>query len=261
MSTLPPYSGNSISDTLCQRVIQILLVCIYATMYAVAMAAETAVMPVGPWQNPPALPKPPGPVVRVNTEAQLQQAVRNLRNNTTVLIAPGTYRLSNTVHIHGGLKNVAIVGGSNDRDDVVLLGRGMRNKDFGNVPHGIMVSDAQNVLIANLSVGDVWFHPITLQGPAGCQRVRVYNVRLFEAGEQFLKSNPANKDGSAGVNDCAVEYCVFEYKDTARHWYTEGVDVPSGKNWIVRNNRGRFAVNRWEAGQSEQDVVLFVANR
>ncbi len=190
--------------------------------------------PPGPWQSPPKLEAPKGRVVRVRTEAQLQDAVRNLRSGTTILIEPGTYRLTSTLHVRGGVKNVAIRGISDDRNGVVLKGPGMRRKEFGNTPHGIMVSNATDVLIANLSVGDVWFHPITLQGEAGCKRVHIYNVRLFDAGEQFLKSNPDGRGG--GADDCIVEYCVFEFTDTARHNYTQGMSVHTAKGWVVRNN-------------------------
>jgi hypothetical protein len=110
----------------------------------------------------------------------------------------------------------------------------MRQKDFGNVPHGIMVNDATDVVIANLAVGDVWFHPITLQGTVGCKRVRMYNLRLFDGGEQLIKGNPDGKGG--GVDDCIVEYCVFEFTDTSRHFYTHGMSVLRAANWIVRNN-------------------------
>jgi hypothetical protein len=150
------------------------------------------------------------------------------------LIEPGTYRLTNTLQITGGVKDTAIRGVKDDRSAVVLKGPGMGVKDFGNVPHGIMVSDASKVLIANLTVGDVWFHPITLQGPAGCKNVHIFNVRLFDAGEQFLKVNP-NKKGT-GVDDCIVEYSVFEYTRTARHNYTQGMSVHTAANWTVRNN-------------------------
>jgi len=191
----------------------------------------------GPWARPPQLPPPAGAVVRVSTEAQLQQAVRRLRSNTTILIAKGTYDLTNTIHLRGELRNVALRGATGRREDVVLRGRGMRNENCGSVPHGIRVSDCTDVLIADLSVGDVWFHPITLQGQAGCKRVRIHNCRLFEAGEQFLKANPASPDGAkGGVDEGLVEYCVFEYADTARHWYTEGIDVHAGSNWVVRKN-------------------------
>jgi hypothetical protein len=188
----------------------------------------------GPWQSSPKLGAPKGRVVRVRTEAELQDAVHNLRSGTTILIEPGTYRLTATLHIRGGVKNVAIRGASGERNRVILKGPGMRRKDVSKVPHGIMVSDATDVLIANLSVGDVWFHPITLQGKDGCKRVRVYNVRLFDAGEQFIKANPDGAGG--GADDCTVEYCVFEYTDTARHWYTQGMSVHTAKGWVVRNN-------------------------
>jgi hypothetical protein len=190
--------------------------------------------PPGPWKSPPNLGALTGQVVKVRTEAELQQAVRNLRSNTTVLIYPGTYELTNTLFIGNGVKNVVIRGVPADCHQVILKGKGMRQQDFGNVPHGIMVNDATDVVIAHLAVGDVWYHPITLQGQAGCKRVRIFNVRLFDAGEQFLKVNP-NKKGS-GADDCVVEYCVFEFTDTARHAYTQGMSVHGVANWTVRNN-------------------------
>jgi hypothetical protein len=196
--------------------------------------AAEPVNPPGPWQHPPELEKPKGNVVTVRTEKELQDAVRGLKSDTTILIAAGTYELSNTLVIDRGVKNVALRGDTKDNSKVVLKGKGMRKQDFGDVPHGIMVSNATDVLIANLSVGDVWFHPITLQGQSGCKRVRVFNVRMFDAGEQFLKANPDGKGG--GADDCVIEYCTFEFTDTARHNYTQGMSAHTCANWVVRNN-------------------------
>lgn len=211
----------------------IFILCLVLGPQQNSRTSET-IAPPGPWQHPPDLGQPAGQVVLVHNERELQVAVRSLRSGTTIRIAPGTYNLTNTLHIKGGIKNVALLGATRERGDVVLKGRGMRHQDFSDVPHGIMVSDATDVLIANLSVGDVWYHPITLNGQAGCKRVRICNVRLFEAGEQFLKVNP-NPRGS-GADDCIVEYCIFEYADTARHNYTQGMSVHRCANWIVRNN-------------------------
>jgi hypothetical protein len=190
--------------------------------------------PPGPWRNPPKLGQLTSHFVRVRTEPELQQALSRLRSDTTIVIAPGTYHLSRSLQIGGGVKHVVLRGGTDDRNGVILKGRGMRQKDYGNVPHGIMVNDATDVVIANLAVGDVWFHPITLQGPAGCQRVRIFNVRLFDAGEQFIKGNPDGRGG--GVDGGIVEYCVFEFTDTSRSYYTQGIDILRGADWIVRNN-------------------------
>jgi hypothetical protein len=207
--------------------------CLVATAPVDALAGEP-ITPSGPWQHPPELDKPKGKVVAVRTEPELQAALRSLKSGTTILIAPGTYELTNTLKIEGGVKNVALRGDTRERGKVVLKGKGMRNKEFGNVPDGIMVRDATDVLIANLSVGDVWFHSITLQGSEGCKRVRLRNVRLYDAGEQFLKANPDGKGG--GPDDCVVEYCVFEFTDTARSSYTEGMSVHTCANWVVRDN-------------------------
>lgn len=190
--------------------------------------------PPGPWQKPPKLEAPKGRVIRVRTENQLEDAVMKLRSNTTILIEPGIYQLTRTLRIGGGVKNVALRGASDERGKVILKGSGMRNKNFGNVPHGIMVTNASDVLIANLSIGDVWFHPISLHADLGCQRVRLFNLRLFDAGEQFLKSNPFPT--GRGVDNCIVEYCVFEFTDTARHFYTQGMSVHGVRDWVVRNN-------------------------
>ncbi len=194
----------------------------------------TAIDPPGPWQHPPELPVSKGRTVVVRTVSQLQEAVQNLRSHTTVWIMPGHYPLTQTLNIRGGVSHVTLCGKGNDRNSVVITGRGMSNKDFGNVPHGIMVSDATDVTIANLSVGKVWFHAVTYQGQQGCKRVRLVNARLFDAGEQLLKVNPNSKGG--GADDCVVEHCVFEYTDTARHWYTQGMSVHGAANWVVRNN-------------------------
>jgi hypothetical protein len=203
-------------------------------LFPASACSSEPIAPAGPWQSPPKLEATKGRLVRVRTESELQDAVGKLRSNTTILIEPGTYQLTSTLVIRGGVKNVALRGAGDDRNRVILKGPGMRQKEFGSTPHGIMVSNATDVLIANLSLGEVWFHPITLQGTDGCKRIRVCNVRLFDAGEQFIKANPNGKGG--GVDDCVVEYCVCEFTGTARHNYTQGMSVHTAKGWVVRNN-------------------------
>ena len=59
----------------------------------------------------PVLPAPDGTVIRVSSEPELQAAVSNMRSGTTVLIAPGTYRLTSTLNIgNRPLTNVALRG-------------------------------------------------------------------------------------------------------------------------------------------------------
>jgi hypothetical protein len=184
----------------------------------------------GPATAPP-LPPPTGHVVTVSTEAELQNAVRRLVSDTTILIAPGSYRLSGTLHVSGSLRNVAIRGASGNRDDVTLIGPGMR--PGGAVPSAIWSGgDVQGLLIANLTVRGFPFHCIIFN--AGTEGPRLYNLRLADAGQQIVKSNPDDRGG--GVDDGVVEYSIIEFATTSRDSYTNGVDILGGRNWSIRHN-------------------------
>ena len=185
------------------------------------------------WPSPvPPLPSPTGVVVQVSTEAQLQSAVSAMSSGRTIVIAPGVYNLTNSLYINGSFSDVSIRGATNNASDVVLVGKGMSNESYGNVPHGIWTGNGvTRVTIANLTVRDVYYHPIAFN--PGTQAPRVYNVRLINAGEQFIK---ASSSPNGGTHDGVVEYSLFEYVTTARSDYTNAIDVHQGRNWVIRNN-------------------------
>jgi len=222
-----------------------------AVVFALALAAGASRLEAAAARPAPALPTPGGTIVNVSTEAQLQNAVTQLHSNTTILIAPGTYVLTSTLYINGAFANVSLRGATNNADDVVLRGPGMTNAAYGNTPFGVWTGGGvQNVVIANLTIRDLYYHPIIFN--PGTQAPRVYNVRLVNAGQQFIKSNP---DGSGGgVNNGLVEYAVIEYDTTSRDDYTNGVDVHTGQNWIVRHSL--FRNIRAPQGQLAGPAVL-----
>lgn len=205
----------------------------------------------GPAIPPTPLPAPTGATINVSTVAQLQSAVSAIASNTTIVIAPGTYRLTSTLYINGNFTNVGVRGATANRDDVVIVGRGMNASNDGGVPFGIWVGgNVRGVTIANLTIRDVYNHPIMLN--AGAQSPLIHNVRLVNAGQQFLKANP---DGSGGgVDNGIVEYSVFEYDTVSRDYYTNGVDVHTGDNWIIRHNL--FRNLRAPAGQLAGPAIL-----
>jgi Right handed beta helix region len=196
--------------------------------------------------NAPTLPLT-GSVVQVSTEAQLQAAISNLQPGTTILIANGIYNLSSTLYI-SNVNNVTIRGASGC-DNVVLIGRGMTNDDFGNVPYGIW-SDSSNTVIAHLTIRDVYFHPIIFN--PGAQQPRIYSVRLKNGGEQLIKGNPSSS--TEGINNGIVEYSIMEFDTTSRDFYTNAVDVHTGRNWIIRDNL--FRNIRAPEGQLAGPAVL-----
>jgi pectate lyase len=76
----------------------------------------------------------------------------------------------------------------------VLLGNGMDNASYGNVPMGISIWNAQDVTIANLSVGNVYFDDIELKGDQGADRITIFNCHLFDSGEQIIKGDLPGED-------------------------------------------------------------------
>jgi hypothetical protein len=209
----------------------------------IGLAAEAAVTKAC---NAPTLAVT-GSVVPVSTEAQLQTAMKHLQPGATILIANGTYNLSSTLHVNN-VNNITIRGASGC-DDVVLIGRGMTNSNFGSVPHGIW-TNSSNTVIAHLTIRDVYFHPIILN--PGAQRPRIYNVRLKNGGQQLIKGNPIS--AMQGVDDGIVESSIMEFDTTSRDYYTNGVDIITGNNWTIRDNL--FRNIRAPAGQLAGPAVL-----
>lgn len=202
----------------------------------------------------PALPAPTGNVVRVSTVTELQQAVSDLVSGTTILVEPGEYKLSRTL-VFDGVDSVSLRGATGRREDVILRGGGMLNQSYQNtVPHVILVMNANDILIADLTVADAWYHNIQLAGSRGPIRPRVYNVHSLDCGEQHLKVNP-------GVNPTAfpdsgrVEFCRFEFSDRAKHDYTNGIDVLDGANWVVSDCE--FVRIRAPRGELAGGAILF----
>jgi pectate lyase len=155
------------------------------------------------------LPPPPIDAIYVDTVAKLDSAIANLQSNQTIVVQPGTYPLTRTLFIGKDrqVQNVTIRGATNDFNDVVIKGLGMNGPYVSTLAHGISVYNAQNVTIANLSVGDVYYHALDLQGIQGADRVNIYHCRLFDAGQQIIKSS----SGGGGVDDVRLEYSLIEY--------------------------------------------------
>jgi hypothetical protein len=206
----------------------------------------------------PPLPPPSGNIVNVATVAALQSAVDNLTSNTTILIADGTYDLTNLLNIRG-VNNVTLRSASGNREAVILRGKGMSNSNYGNVPHVIAIYDANDVTIADLTLRDAYYHLVQVHGEDGPQRPRFYNLHLMDAGEQFIKgsTNPAQLPRQY-ADDGTVECSLFEYADRARSYYTNAVDVLAGANWIIRDNV--FRRIRAPVGQLAGPAILMWRN-
>ncbi|MCE9545056.1 MAG: hypothetical protein K8T25_06005 [Planctomycetia bacterium] len=197
----------------------------------------------------PALPKPTGRVVTVGDVNSLYNAVAALQSNTTIVLRKGTYQLTRPVNIAAALTNVALCGETGNYNDVVLKGAGMRNLA---VYHGVMADRVNGLLIADMTIGWVGYHPISLN-PNQLRNVHIYHCRLVDAGEQFIKVS--FKDAATAIHSGIVEYCVMEYTTFGPNdGYTNGVDVLGGRDWIIRHNL--FRNIRTQTGPSAGPAVL-----
>lgn len=201
-------------------------------------------------QDAPALP-PPGPefsIVNVSSAQALADACWNLGSNQAIVIAPGTYSLAEvnfpngvdgrlTVGRFGAtpISHVQIRGASGNPADVVIEGAGMLNSL---VPFGIQVFTASDVLIADLSVRNVYYHAIAVQGDQGANDVTLYHLRLSDAGQQIVK-------GVTGTDDVRIEYSeLFLSNGAVNHpegsppgsCYTNAIDGVGSDRWIIRDN-------------------------
>ena len=205
----------------------------------------------------PALPAPTGAVVSVSTVDELERAVSEITSGTTILIEDGEYALGRTLHLFGDLRDVAIRGASGDAEAVVLRGPGMESPDFGSVPHGVLISDVQRVTIADLTIRDVWYHTVQVQGEQGAKDVTLYNLHLIDSGEQFVKVSSGGPPGpyaDGGLVACSR----IAYTDRARDDYTNGVDVLAGSDWTVRDTL--FERIRAPVGQLAGPAILMWRN-
>ncbi|HLX67997.1 MAG TPA: choice-of-anchor Q domain-containing protein [Verrucomicrobiae bacterium] len=208
--------------------------------------------------NAPPLPITGARIVNVATELQLQNAMANLQSGDTLLLADGTYNLTGSLYVNG--RNNVTVRGAAGCTNVVLVGKGMDNTNYGNVPFGIW-SNGTNTTIAHLTIRDTWDNEIIFN--PGAQTPLVYCVRLINAGSQFVKSNPTDVNNGIGVNNGVIEYCWFEYTGSppGDHGtgvgYFNGISAHAAKNWIIRGNLFKNLHNPDSAAYLWNPAVLF----
>ncbi len=219
-----------------------------------------------PDQAPPlAQPDPSMTVINVATAQQLADACWNLQSNQAIVIAPGVYDLASvnfpngvdgrlTVGRFGAspISNIQLRGSTGNPEDVTLLGAGMLNTS---VPFGIQIFTATDVTIADLSVGNVYYHAVAIQGDQGAARVRIFHSRFFDAGQQIIKAS------GGGADDVTIEYSEIFYNVGAivhpegsppNSCYTNGIDAIGVDGWVIRDNliRGIKCQNQALAGPS-----------
>lgn len=212
----------------------------------------------------PALPPPSGAytIVNVSNVTALRDACLNLTNNTAIIVAAGTYDLTTLVgspqwlevgqSANPSITNVQIRGASGNPADVVIRGGGLSDS---NVLFALSVKKATNVLVADVTLRDAYFHDVFMLGDAGAGAVRLYHCKLLDAGQEIVK---ATTNSTVAVPDVVIEYCTIGYAAGAPTHPDAGICLGGGiegrglQNWIVRDNElvNIYCVNGALAGSA-----------
>jgi len=189
-----------------------------------------------------------GEVHRVSTPAELKAALaaaNRARVPSTLLVEDGTYVLD-TPALEIQCPGLVIRSATGNREAVIL--RGPDEGPNASVADVLLVS-ANNVVIADLTLGYCRFHGIQVRGepPFHVSGLRVHNCHLVNCNQQFIKGSSSETD-PLGATDGCIEQCLFEFTSGwAYQSYTGGIDIHKGVNWVVRDNL--FRNIRVPAGQ------------
>jgi hypothetical protein len=200
-----------------------------------------------PWFTPaPALPPPPGPVLRVSTAAELLAAVDRVEPGGTILLADGHYPLTRTMVLRDK-RGVTLRGASGDPSRVILSGQGWDSHDRNDDLLHIARSD--EVTIADLTFADARSYGIKVEAESAPRNIHIYHCHFRDLGVRAIKGS-AGQDPAVRAVGGSVRFCYFENtRVPPADWlfggdYIAAIDMMALENWtfsdnVFRNIRGR----------------------
>ena len=197
-----------------------------------------------------------GETRRVSTVRELRDALaaaNRTKTGTTLLLEDGTYLLDAPA-LEIQCPGLIIRSAKGNREAVIL--RGPDEGTNAAVANVFLVS-ANDVVIADMTLGYCRHHGIQVRGepPFHVSGLRVHNCRILNCNQQFIKGSSSDSD-PLGATDGCIEQCLFEFTSGwAYQYYTGGIDIHKGVNWVVRDNLFRsLRVPAGQAGIAEHAV-------
>lgn len=217
------------------------------------------------------LPMPGGNTETVGPSqaGNLASVIGDAKKGTTILLEDGTYPVRQQIHMD--TEGVTLRSKSGDPSKVIL------SADY-KVGEVLYIS-ASDVTVAHLEIKNAENHAIHIVPPSGGPNVtgvRLYDLRLIDNGEQFIKINsPSSND--AWADDGRLECSHLEMTSAGRPnverccggCYTGGIDAHGARGWVVRHNTfegiycageglAEHAVHFWNASRDttvEKNVI------
>lgn len=167
------------------------------------------------------LPPPAGNIIAIADESVLRNQAYSAPVGSTLLLAPGVYQMSSFLHI--AVQGLTIRAETGIRSDVVLDFGGMIGGSFG------VLLDADDVTLANLTIRKALDHGVAVQA---ADRPLLYNLHIYDIGDQLVKVNPGGDGSQDGVLACSR----LEYLNPPPDDYTNGISAHDAHDWVVRDN-------------------------
>ncbi|MBA2353967.1 MAG: hypothetical protein H0V80_04770 [Acidobacteria bacterium] len=169
--------------------------------------------------------------VMVTSEAALQEAIATLQSGSTIVLAPGIYRLGRPLDLQGPLAAVTLRGATGRAADVVLMGPAPSEATgWQPVPaiRALGVIDA--LTIADLSIADASGPAVMLDGDVITPHLR--NLHISGRGGYLV----AQVNGSGhGVSGGVIEFSIFETAGCGPD-RPPGLDLRGALGWTIRAN-------------------------
>jgi hypothetical protein len=189
-------------------------------------------------------------MIRGGDVTDLLDKLRNALPDTTLQLHPGVYRLAPNQSLETRTPRITIRGRPGDREAVIIDG-GYNNISI----------NSDEVTVADITLRNPRFHNIQVRGEKGISQTIIYNVHLLDAGQQFIKISAGDGLANKFADDGLVACSLIEYSTYSRGTgstppsYTNGVDIPAGKGWIIRDNV--FRRIRSQAGPAGPTILVW----
>jgi hypothetical protein len=180
-----------------------------------------------------------GPAITVGpaAAASLPGMIASAAAGTTFLLMDGTYAL-NGAALRFRTAGLTLRSASGDATKVIVDGE-------YKTPEVVVIS-ASDVTIAHLTITRAVDHPVhAYPETSDVRNTRLYGLRIIDGGEQFVKVNP-NDARTNFVDNGRLECSFLQLTEAGRPMveslggtscYTGGIDVHTGRGWVVRSNR------------------------
>lgn len=190
---------------------------------------DEPVIPVASACDP--LPPADADVVNLGPGDDLAGAIAAASEGTTLLLADGTYDVSEVEYIVFDVPGVTLRSESGDPESVII--------DGGYQIGSILNVRADDVTIAEVTLQRCQWHPIHVTGGADSDTTgtHIYRVRIVDPGQQAIKINASEGYyADEGTIACSTILLTDPGRERVTDCYTGGIDAHLARGWRVHEN-------------------------